>query len=193
MKKFCISSLLISSLFSAEFFMNVDAFVYKNNQKQGEISILTPVEIVKTGDKFSSIKITGLRNKNYTQEVIRGIKLAENYLTMDSEKQALNDFKVLKEFEDEYGEEWQEVEGIFEVESDKLSSDKEKFYKEAHEIYAHTCSQCHRLHEAREFTTNQWPHQIETMSEYISFEPEVKSLVTKYLQQNSKDFNKSSK
>jgi trimethylamine-N-oxide reductase cytochrome c-type subunit TorC len=46
---------------------------------------------------------------------------------------------------------------------------------------------CHRLHEPKDFTANQWPHQIESMMTHIPLEDVTKNLIVKYLQQNAAD------
>jgi len=192
-RKLLISSLILvgsSNLMAIDNSVtNIQAALLKNNKDIAHITILTPVEVLKKSPNFTTIKIKGFRQESYPQMVVRDMKRGELYVEFDENKEdlALKSFKVLKSYEDDYGEVWQEVEGTFQIKSSALTSKVQKLNKKAQTTYEKTCSMCHRLHEPHDFTVNQWPHLIQSMEDQAPIEPLAKQLIIKYLQHNAKD------
>ena len=114
------------------------------------------------------------------------MKEAEIYATFANE--AETNFKKGKKLEDDYGEIWYEVEGIYEVGSDAVAKDAKALYAEAKTNYEQICSACHRLHEPNSFTANQWPANLQEMinANYVALEGDDLNLIIKYLQHNAK-------
>ena len=192
LKTLVLSTLLLGSttlLAASNSATNERADLSLNGKKVASITVLTPVEIIKEKKGTSSIKIKGFRLEDYPQMVVRDMKRGELYVEFpeEDEKLASKSFKVLKNFEDDYGEVWQEVEGEFNIKSTFLTKDINALNKKAQSTYSQTCSMCHRLHEPHDFTVNQWPHQVESMMIEIPLEKKVKELIVKYLQHNAKD------
>jgi trimethylamine-N-oxide reductase cytochrome c-type subunit TorC len=182
-----ISSLII--LFSTSFLeasvMNKNTDVLVNGQKVGLLTVLTPVERVSK----TEVKIKGFRLENYPQMIVRDMKRGELYVEFDEDKEkiAINAFKVIKSYEDEYGEIWQEVEGTLSIDTTAVSDDSKVLHKEAKSLYAQTCSMCHHLPEPHAYSVNQWPQQIESMMDQIPLDKPIKTLIVKYLQHNAAD------
>lgn len=158
-----------------------------NNKSIGFITVLTPIEVIKKKNKFSLIKVKGFRLESYPQMVVRDMKRGELYMEIINEKKALELFDIVKEFEDEYGEVWHQVEAKLMVKTSDLSKNKLALFKKAKITYEKTCSMCHHLPLSTAYTVNQWPQQIESMMDQVSLEKHTKWLITKYLQQNAAD------
>lgn len=159
--------------------------IYLNNKEIGYVTVLTPVKKISS----QKIKVKGFRLENYPQLIVRDMRRGEIYIEFneENENEALTLFKPINSFEDEYGEIWQEVEGIVEIEKSSLTDDINSLYKKAKTTYEQTCSMCHHLPEPHAYTVNQWPQQIESMMEQIPLDSSTKALITKYLQQHAAD------
>ena len=189
MKK--IPLLILSSIFlvSTSLFgvsvTNKKTDVFENGKIVGFITVLTPVKIVAK----SKVEVKGFRLENYPQMIVRDMKRSELYVEFDEDKEdiAINAFKVIKSYEDEYGEIWQEVKGTLNIDTSVVSDNNKALHKEAKTTYAQTCSMCHHLPEPQAYTVNQWPQQIESMMDQIPLDKPVKALIIKYLQHNAAD------
>lgn len=186
-KVFLALTFLSLSLVASEAVTKKEVKILDGGKDVGVVTVLTPVDKLSVKDGIAIVKIKGFRNANYPQQVVRSMKLGEVYAEIEDEKEALKLFKATKKFEDDYGEEWEEVEGELKIKADALTTDKTKLYAQAKQEYAKSCSMCHNLRETHDYTVNQWPRQIDTMKQYVKLEPKVKKLIIKYLQQNAKD------
>lgn len=158
-----------------------------NGKIIGYSPVLTPVEKLKTSKDKTTIKIKGFRLENYPQMVVRDMKRGELYAEFNEEDIANKSFKVIKKYEDDYGEVWHEVEGEFKIDSKQIAKEPAKLYLNAKKTYERTCSMCHHLPASTAYTVNQWPQQIESMMEQVALDASTKSLIIKYLQQNASD------
>lgn len=181
---FTTTSLLANSMVLQE---STDGMV--NGKSVANVTVLSPVERLSTNGEMTTVKIKGYRQESYPQMVVRDMKRGEIYILFhaNEEKLAQQTFKKIKEFEDEYGEIWHEVEGIVDIKSAVLTQDISTLNEKAKTTYEQTCSMCHRLHAPKDFTVNQWPHQVESMMTEIPLELPVKELIVKYLQHNAVD------
>lgn len=159
----------------------------QNGKVIGFSPILTPVDILKTSKDTTSIKIKGYRLENYPQMIVRDMTKGELYAEFIDEDTSNKSFKIIKKYEDDYGEIWHEVEGEFTIPSKQISKEPEKLYLNAKKTYERTCSMCHHLPESTAYTVNQWPQQIESMMAQVALDAPTKSLIVKYLQQNASD------
>ncbi len=185
---FVISSLILGSLnllFAQSSVLKKNTDIIQNGKKIGFITVLTPVKNVSK----SSVKVKGFRLENYPQMIVRDMQRGEVYVEFDEDKEDISAklFKVLKSYEDDYGEIWQEVEGTINIDTSFVTNDVQPLYKEAKTTYAQSCSMCHHLPDPHHYTVNQWPQQIESMMEQIPLDKPVKSLIIKYLQQHAAD------
>lgn len=153
----------------------------------GYIPVLTPIDVLKTSSDKTTIKIRGFRLENYPQMVVRDMKRGELYAEFEDEDDAKKAFKIIKKFEDDYGEIWHEVAGEFVIASKQISKEPKKLHLNAKKTYERTCSMCHHLPHANAYTVNQWPQQIESMMEQVALDAPTKNLIVKYLQQNAAD------
>ncbi len=184
-----LSLLLLTTLsFSAEnIILKEKTNLIFDGKVIGYSPILTPVKKVKTSKNKTEIKIKGFRLENYPQMVVRDMKRGELYAEFDEEEMANKSFKVIKKYEDDYGEVWHEVEGKFQIASKQIAKEPAKLYLNAKKTYERTCSMCHHLAASTAYTVNQWPQQIESMMEQVALDAPTKSLIIKYLQQNASD------
>ncbi|WP_169752647.1 hypothetical protein [Campylobacter mucosalis] len=162
-------------------------FMQKDTTSSGvKIDILTPVEVIKTTDKTANIKIKGVVSENHKTQILKSMKEPQIYATFDKEDD--KNFKIIKNLEDDYGEIWYEVEGIYEVDKSAITNDKNALYESAKKIYEESCSACHRLHEPESFTAAQWPANIKGMVDagFIALDESSLNLIIKFLQHNAK-------
>lgn len=162
------------------------ATISQEGKAIGEVQILTPIEVLPGEGGVTKIKIKGVVNENYQLQIQKNMKEAEIYATFTSEADA--NFKKGKKIEDDYGEVWYEVEGVYEISSDAVAKDAEALYADAKTNYEQICSACHRLHEPNSFTANQWPASMQEMinANYVALEGDDLNLIVKYLQHNAK-------
>ncbi|RYA22205.1 hypothetical protein [Malaciobacter halophilus] len=187
------SLLLLSILGVTSFALAQDSVIkertklFENGKDIGFITILTPVDIVKKQAGKVTIKVKGYRLENYPQMIVRDIKRKELYAEFKDEKSSNKSFKTVKEHEDDYGEIWHEVEGVFTIDSKYIAKDPANLKLKAKKTYEQSCSMCHHLPASNAYTVNQWPQQIESMMEQVTLDPHTKNLIIKYLQQHAAD------
>jgi len=162
------------------------ATISQEGKAIGEVQILTPIEVLPGDGGVTKIKIKGVVSENYQLQIQKNMKEAEIYATFTSEADA--NFKKGKKIEDDYGEVWYEVEGVYEISSDAVAKDAKALYADAKTNYEQICSACHRLHEPNSFTANQWPASMQEMinANYVALEGDDLNLIVKYLQHNAK-------
>lgn len=179
------SILLVSTSLLASSVINKSTDVLENGKKIGFVTVLTPVEKISN----TEVKIKGFRLENYPQMIVRDMKRGELYVEFDEDKEekAIKAFKVIKNYEDDYGEVWQEVEGTINIDTTVVTEDIQSLYNEGKTTYEQSCSMCHHLPDPHHYTVNQWPQQIESMMEQIPLDKPVKTLIIKYLQHNAAD------
>ena len=185
MRKIFISFICACSLFGGEG-ISKTATISQDGKAIGEAEILTPIEVISSDGGVTKIKIKGVVSENYQLQIQKNMKEAEIYAIFTNE--AETNFKKGKKLEDDYGEIWYEVEGIYEVGSDAVAKDAKALYAEAKTNYEQICSACHRLHEPKSFTANQWPANLQEMinANYVALEGDELNLIIKYLQHNAK-------
>ncbi len=165
------------------------AYLMKKDKAIGISPILTPVKVIKELKNKTIIQIRGFRLENYPQMIVRDMKRGELYVETKDEESSNKSFKIIKKYEDDYGEVWHEVEGIFVIDSKKIAKKPKGLYLKAKKMYERTCSMCHHLPAPSSYTVNQWPQQIESMMEQVALDVPTKSFIIKYLQQNAADAN----
>ena len=95
---------------------------------------------------------------------------------------AIKNLKVLSEEEDEYGVKWKNVELNFEVKDPSaIKNTKDGLWAAEEELY-HRCGSCHVAKTLEEYTINQWPNVVKTMSDRAGFSKDETRLVGSYLQ-----------
>lgn len=85
------------------------------------------------------------------------------------------------------GKKWIQIKAKFLTEKDGFSDDVDLLYKSAEEMYATNCAICHKLHDKKEFSANQWPSIINSMLSRTAISKEESYLLIQYLQKNAKD------
>ncbi len=93
---------------------------------------------------------------------------------------------VVSTSKDSYGNTWSKVQFSGFVATNALTADQATVWAAASTLYAARCSVCHALHKPGEFTANQWPSIIKTMSKNAALQPAQTALITQYLQSHAK-------
>lgn len=94
--------------------------------------------------------------------------------------------KILSTTKDAYGNVWNQIELSDYVKSDSLTADQNTVWKQAITLYSTRCSACHALHKPSEFTVNQWPKILQTMTKNAALQPAEAALITQYIQAHAK-------
>jgi trimethylamine-N-oxide reductase cytochrome c-type subunit TorC len=94
--------------------------------------------------------------------------------------------KIVSSAKDDYGNVWHKVELTGFVAASALSADQTVVWTQAHALYATRCSACHALHKTTEFTANQWPAIVTSMTKNAALRPDQAALITQYLQTHAK-------
>lgn len=156
-----------------------------NGEKVGVLRVLSPVEVISEEGEFLKIKISGYQLTNYPIAIVRDMQRNEEYALLNKDK--ISSLKSLKKEDDEYGETWDKVEGIYTVTAHAISKENKSLYAQAKDTYEATCGGCHGVPHAKDYTVNQWPNQIKAMNAKVALDSDTKWLITKYLQQNAKN------
>lgn len=178
---------LTSFTFAQDSVINEQTKILQNGKDLGFITVLTPIDVVKKQANKATIKIKGYRLENYPQMIVRDLKRKELYAEFKDEESSNKYFKTIKKHEDDYGEIWHEVEGVFTIDTKNIAKNPDKLKLKAKKTYEQSCSMCHHLPASNAYTVNQWPQQIESMMEQVTLEPKTKNLIIKYLQQHAAD------
>lgn len=95
---------------------------------------------------------------------------------------SIKNLKILSEEEDEYGVKWKNVELNFEVKDPSaIKNTKDGLWATEEELYLR-CGSCHVAKKLEEYTINQWPNVVKTMSDRAGFSKDETRLVGSYLQ-----------
>jgi len=94
--------------------------------------------------------------------------------------------KILSSITDPYGNVWHETRLTGFVPGTDLVADQETVWAVARALFSKRCSACHALHHTNEFTANQWPTILKTMTKNAALQPDQAELVTRYLQAHAK-------
>ncbi|RXJ99683.1 hypothetical protein CRU98_06555 [Arcobacter sp. CECT 8986] len=178
---------LTSFTYAQDSIINERTKILQNGKDLGFITVLTPIDVIKKQANTATIKIKGYRLENYPQMIVRDLKRKELYVEFKDEESSNKYFKTIKEHEDDYGEIWHEVEGVFTIDIKNIAKNPDKLKLKAKKTYEQSCSMCHHLPASNAYTVNQWPQQIESMMEQVTLEPKTKNLIIKYLQQHAAD------
>ncbi len=94
--------------------------------------------------------------------------------------------KTIATATDDYGNVWNQVELSGFAPAKRLTSNQDSVWARAHALYGKRCSACHALHATAEFTANQWPAIIKTMSKNAALQPDEAALITQYVQTHAR-------
>ena len=94
--------------------------------------------------------------------------------------------KTLSTATDAYGNVWHDVTLSGYVKRSDLTPNQNMVWEKAIALYNARCSACHALHQPSEFTANQWPKILKTMTHNAALTPDDAALVTQYIQTHAK-------
>ncbi|MFL1705857.1 hypothetical protein ACHJH3_02510 [Campylobacter sp. MOP7] len=91
-------------------------------------------------------------------------------------------YKVISQSQDVYGVKWKEVELTFNLkDGGKIAPKNTNIWAKEEELYQR-CGSCHASFHAEEYTVNQWPNVIKTMSERSGLTKDETRSVGAYMQ-----------
>ncbi|PSM53147.1 molybdopterin-containing oxidoreductase III, DMSO/TMAO/BSO reductase family, monoheme c-type cytochrome [Campylobacter blaseri] len=177
-------------------FLNNSKQITLNGKMIGDVSVLTPVEILKTENEKTDVLLTGYIQEYYQAKIVKSPQIDEEYMNFEI-KEDINSYdgdvnpyvKVVDKVEDDYGEIWFKTQIKLTVPTSYIDIDPSMIYNQAKGLYEQTCSACHLLHEPNQYTANQWPSNIDSMIGlgFVALEDLDKNMIIKYLQHNAKD------
>jgi hypothetical protein len=94
--------------------------------------------------------------------------------------------KTISTATDDYGNVWNQVELTAFAPAKRLTPNQDAVWARAHALYSKRCSACHALHATTEFTANQWPAIVKTMSKNAALQPAEAALITQYVQTHAR-------
>lgn len=172
-------------------FANSIVPMYANMDDATQIGSITPGTAVsqkhqdeksKTGRE--EISLSGWSTKGASSVIYSEIGQRIILATLDST--AFQHEKILNQRTDAYGAVWKQVLVTGWVDPTTFSPDIGSVWASAQDIYDARCSACHALHSPTEFTANQWPGILETMTQKAALSPADAALVTQYLQAHAR-------
>jgi Dihaem cytochrome c len=150
----------------------------------GTVTPGTPVMVVKEEGSLNEVKIEGWSMQGAEQIVFaaKGRRIMLARLSADRPANRI----VGARSQDQYGGVWEQVTVTGWMQSSSLVADVTPIWKEAHDLFATRCATCHALHQPTEFTANQWPHILQTMTKRAVLTADQTALVTQYLQTHAR-------
>ncbi|WP_434358914.1 pentaheme c-type cytochrome TorC [Parasalinivibrio latis] len=171
--------------------------LYETDNLIKEAGVLNPAtEVTVITDEGSAIqvKLLGWRKAKGFGRVIDtdfGLNIGSAALSKDVSQ---ND-QFVKTFEtkedDLTGLPWQRVEVDVWMRKEDMLNSIEPIWSEAKQAYQTNCSVCHTQPAENHFDANTWPGMFDGMMAFVNFDHDTKTLVLKYLQMHSSDFDKS--
>ncbi|ADR37623.1 cytochrome c-type protein TorC [Oceanithermus profundus DSM 14977] len=152
----------------------------------GRLELAVPLRVLETSDGWARVQLEGwqLQGSPTVLYALEGVRIREAIL--DACAQAK--LQVLKTVTDEdTGQVWNKVRlAGFWVPEKALSRDLRKPWATAEALYKKNCSACHALHDPAQFTANQWPQVLKSMTSRTPLDKTQIAWITKYLQYHAK-------
>ncbi|MBE3022976.1 hypothetical protein [Campylobacter sp. 7477a] len=96
--------------------------------------------------------------------------------------ESVKNLKIISEKEDEYGVKWKNIELSFNTKDPSVIKNTKDGLWEAEEDLYLRCGSCHVAKAIDEYTINQWPNVVKTMSDRAGLNKDETRLVGSYLQ-----------
>jgi len=154
-------------------------------RSEGRLLPTSEVKILEKKDGKVKVEIEGFMKDGVSSAVY--FTTGKRILTAGLSKKAKFDIKVISTSKDKDGVQWSKVVLTAYTTDDNLTKDLSALYKNAEAMYKDNCSICHPAHPNNEYTSNQWPSMIKSMSNRTAMTKEDVYLVTQFLQKHSKD------
>ncbi len=170
-----------------------EVHVFTSPESKQDCGVLeTAAEVTITGHKpgWYEISMEGWQPASSKSVVyaFEGIRIRTALL----KECAQGNVKTLKTVTDPYTEqEWRQVKlaGVW-VPEGSLAPKLDTLWGSASALYTKTCSACHALHPPKQYTANQWPGILKSMTPRTSLSKEQIEWVKRFLQYNAKDTSK---
>lgn len=106
------------------------------------------------------------------------------------EETSINRYEVIETKKDAYDVTWKHVRLNFHIKTAEniLENTTENIWAHEEELYLR-CGSCHKAHTPEEYTINQWPNVLKTMSDRAGFSPEEVTEVGNYLQYKALNYS----
>ncbi|WP_287416338.1 hypothetical protein [Oceanithermus sp.] len=151
----------------------------------GVLELAVPLRVAEARDGWVRVELEGWRQPDSTVlYALEGVRIREAIL----KDCALAKLQVLKTVTDENtGQTWSQVRlAGFWVPAKALSQDLRKPWATAEALYKKNCSACHALHDPAQYTANQWPQVLKSMTSRTPLDKTQIAWITKYLQYHAK-------
>ncbi len=173
--KICVAVFALEQSLCASDIMSNDQVILINNDEVGQL--FKGTEVIKNGDKYK------VRGYVMTGNEYMLFYSNENKIKLGTIKEEFtNKYKVIAEKQDVYGVKWKEVELDFNLRDvTKVVQKNNGIWSEEEALYAR-CGSCHAAFSPEEYTVNQWPNVLKTMSERAGLTKNETKAVGTYLQ-----------
>lgn len=176
---------LSAFIFGADYTTSVSS-LYKEGNTKVVGRLLPTVEVKVLGKVEDKTKVEFV---GYIQEDSKNaIYYAPNrrILVAGITKNVDFDYKVLETLKDD-GKTWKKIRVQFLTDASEFTTDEDSLYKKADTMYLENCSICHKLHDKKEFSANQWPSIVNSMLSRTGISKDDSYVLIQYLQKNAKD------
>lgn len=176
---------LSAFIFGADYTTSVSS-LYKEGNAKVVGRLLPTVEVKVLGKVEDKTKV---EFDGYIQEDSKNaIYYAPNrrILVAGITKNVDFDYKVLETLKDD-GKTWKKIRVQFLTDASEFTTDEDNLYKKADAMYLENCSICHKLHDKKEFSANQWPSIVNSMLSRTGISKDDSYVLIQYLQKNAKD------
>lgn len=154
-------------------------------RSEGRLLPTSQVKILEKKDGKVKVEIEGFMREGVSSAVY--FTTGKRILIAGLSKKAKFDIRTISTSKDKDGVEWSKVALTAYTLNENLTKDLDSLYKNAENIYKDNCSICHPAHPNNEYTSNQWPSMIKSMSNRTAMTKDDVYLVTQFLQKHSKD------
>lgn len=177
---------LVVAIFGADYTTSVSSLYQENSNKTiGRLLPTVEVKILKKEGNKSQVQFEG-----YIQDgVPNAIYFAPNRRILVAgiaKNIKFDDFETLEslKIEDKI---WKKISVILLTDEVEFTTDLDSLYKKAETMYLENCSICHKLHDKKEFSANQWPSVVNSMLSRTAISKPDSYVLIQFLQKNAKD------
>ncbi len=155
-------------------------------QTCGLVELAVPATVLKEQGGYAQVRLEGWQLKDVPRILyaFEGVRIRDAILD-DCAQQRIQVVKTVTD--PDTGQVWNKVrlEGFWLPKKD-LAQDLTKDWDQAEALYKQNCSVCHALHDPGEYTANQWPQVLKSMTPRTALDKTQVAWVTKYLQYHAK-------
>ncbi len=179
-----------------KYFTLVQTPLYADESSADYIGVLDPATeftVIDESDKRLKIElVTWHKAKGYGRVLY--FDFAKNIVQATLSKEASQDESLFvrgeKKEDDLTGLPWEQVTYTLWVDKRGFEDNLQNIWDYAKETYQSTCSVCHSQPDENHFDANTWPGMFAGMQGFVNLDGDTSSLILKYLQNHSSDYDK---